>query len=91
MRINATIEENRYVLQLLNKNERVIDFLCWSDKMNLSRVFLKKIIRLTKKNRVPLDKIREYKIIASVPLSYTSYRIIKATFEGIKSALKFFN
>jgi hypothetical protein len=77
------IEENNYIKLCLFEGEKESDCLEWQDSNDLSRVLLKKLDKILRKNEADLDKIDGYNIISEVPRKWTTYRIAEITFQTL--------
>jgi hypothetical protein len=76
------IEKGRVKLELTCGQE-VPDSLRWKENNSLSRLLLRKIDEILKRNKLSIDKISGYRIISDVPKNWTSVRIAKITFETL--------
>ncbi|MFA5776921.1 MAG: hypothetical protein WC906_00525 [Parcubacteria group bacterium] len=72
------ILENKKTTIELKENRKIIDALDINDINNLSKMLLKNIDSLLKKNKIRKDQIKKISIRSAIPNSYTSSRIIKS-------------
>ncbi|OGI25145.1 MAG: hypothetical protein A3J76_02975 [Candidatus Moranbacteria bacterium RBG_13_45_13] len=75
-------KDNKARLSLRN-GKKVEDWLEWEENNSLSRLLLKKLDKILRRNGIGVDKISGYKIINDVPKNWTSARIAGITFESL--------